>query len=263
MFEEPTLEYVDSNDIPNVELLPVLKKKQEMLARICKHFFTIGLDRGMSKNAPLRGFLLQGAPGTGKTELVKQVYRQVNGWLGESVLFAIIDGSDIAAARWGDAEEKMKRIFSAADGNDPPKKKILLFDDIDCFMMGRSAVIAQEWHFSMNAIFFHQLDRINPSETFVFATTNRPDLVDDALHSRLYALHVDPMNVNELMTVVDQMLDATGVRKGELRTEVRTTIQKELQGLEKGKGGRESGPTVRDARQITIFSCIERGLWSK
>lgn len=255
MFDESKLSYIEPDDIPHVELLPKLKELEDTLARVCKHFFSIGLesDPSMAKNAPIRGFILYGEPGTGKTELVKQVFRRVHERMGGGIKFAIIDGSDIAAARWGDAEKKMKKLFAMADT--PDQRKILLFDDIDCFIMGRSTHLAQEWHFSMNAIFFHQLDRLNPSNLFVFATTNRKDLVDKALFSRLYPIEIKDLGVEQLMQVVNQMLDATKVQKGERRDLVTEDIRKELEKLKE--------PTIRDARQHTIFQCINRGLWSQ
>jgi len=131
------------------------------------------------KNSPIKGFLFYGDVGLGKTALAKAIAKE----LGISLIF--IDGSDIARGRYGDSEQQIKNIFRKANEHE---KVIILFDDIDCFLMSRDASISKEWHYAINATFFHEIDNMDTSKIFVILTTNRFDLVDKAIIDRFYPI---------------------------------------------------------------------------
>ena len=120
-------------------------------------------------------------------------------------------------------------------------------------MLARGTDLAKEWHYSINSILFHELDRLNPNETIIFATTIRSDLVDKAILTRLYQINVPNLPVNQLMDIVDNIL-----RKGRgnenKRDFVRGEIERRLDEM--------NYPTIRDAMHITVVECIENGLWS-
>jgi len=196
--EYPT---VKASTIPKVNI----KGKQlalimdEMIS-IIKHFFS-------SPNRlkiPFRGFLLEGPPGTGKTELVKQVARIVGNEIKRDVYFILIDSADIAAAKWGEAERKIKYYFNAP--LKPEERLIILIDDIDCLMIKRGANVAVEWHYSINSILFHELDKIDPTNMILIATSNRTDLIDDALRSRLYFYNVKDLTLDDLNDVLEDVI---------------------------------------------------------
>ena len=139
------------------------------------------------------GFLLYGPPGNGKTEIAKQAAKRIKDANPAKIL--LVDGSDIASPRWGDAEEKLKKIFlGEANG----EKRIIIFDDIESTLMSRDVEIAKEWHFSINSVVFHFLDDINHSDTIVIATTNKKEMVDPALISRLYPISVNLLSKPQL-----------------------------------------------------------------
>lgn len=172
-------------------------------------------------NIPFRGFLLEGPPGTGKTELAKQAARSVAEKLkekGKKLRYLLVDSADIAAARWGDAENAIKNIFKGF--NNEEVKHILILDDIDCLMIKRGATVAVEWHYSINSVLFHELDRINPSNVIVIATSNRTDLIDDALRSRLYTYEIQSIPLDDLKRIAWEMikgLDISGKKNLEIR----------------------------------------------
>ena len=197
-------------------------------------------------------------PGTGKTEIIKQVAR-VTGeriWASSSAVYLLlVDGATIAASKWGEAEELTRKVFQFnrwLKTRITRPKVILLFDDIESTMLGREVSLAKEWHFSINSVFFHELDMVNPSEVMVFATTNRSDLVDEAIKSRLYVLDIPLPAVDDLKTVIIEILKYSGIDQIKF-DEITQAVTIKLKKINK--------PTIRDARELTLLEIVEREGW--
>lgn len=251
MYDDNDLKPTNAGELAEVELLPQLQKIEKLIVKTCMYFFKGNLN---IENSPFKGFILTGPPGTGKTEVVKQSARNINDKLGVAgpVKFLLIDGASIAAPKWGDAEKKLRKVFSEIE-NPGKAKLILLFDDIESLMLTRGTDLAKEWHYSINSILFHELDKINPSNCMIFATTNRPDLVDEAIMTRLYHIEAPSLPLDQLLKVVDQILDSSYVEEFK-KDKIRQVIKDRLAKME--------SPTIRDARHITVVECIEKGVWS-
>ncbi len=138
---------------------------------------------------------------------MRQIARKIANELsprGKKVSFLFIDSSRIAAARWGEAEQKLRFVFKMETNRN--QKIIILIDDIDCLMMKRGLQIAQEWHYSINSIIFHELDLLDPSQKIILATTNQKDLIDDALRSRLYYYQVPEYSIEDLLWITERSI---------------------------------------------------------
>ncbi len=178
------------------------------------------------QHSVLKGFLFHGGVGIGKTTMAKRLAYELCQAFGSDgsddakndVVLVIIDGADIARGRYGESEERLAELFEyARDGEahghshgynhghrhegDAMRRTVLLFDDVESLFMSRSAGNAKEWHFGQNSVFFHNLDELDTSHTVVVLTTNRFDLLDEALVDRLKAYEFPAPSMDVLLEV--------------------------------------------------------------
>ena len=155
------------------------------------------------ERSALKGFLLHGGVGVGKTTMAKRLTYELCRVMGDAgpslerrneVVMLLVDGADIARGRYGDTEEQLRDLFAyARDGqsgahhrhdDDPMRRTVILFDDVESLFLTRGSSGAKEWHFSQNSVFFHNIDELDTAHTIVVLTTNRVDLLDEAIVDR-------------------------------------------------------------------------------
>lgn len=176
------------------------------LAAITEYQWRSDEPRGMVK-----GFMLSGPPGTGKTTIAKRLALEMGKRMqaeGEPpVVMAFIDGGEISRSRYGESEERIRDIFmhARAGFTAQGQRSVLLFDDVESIFMARGAEHAKEWHFSQDSVFFHAIDEIDTTRSVVVLTTNRPDLVDEAIRDRFLSYTVDYPDVETLAAMVERI----------------------------------------------------------
>jgi ATPase family associated with various cellular activities (AAA) len=186
------------------------------------------------ERSALKGFLFHGGVGVGKTAMAKRLAYELCRRFGDSgagsrgtdeVVMVLVDGGDVARGRYGDTEEQLREIFKyARDGqsgghhrhdDDPRRRTIILFDDVESLFLTRNSLGAKEWHFSQNSIFFHDIDDLDTAHTAVILTTNRIDLVDEAIVDRFlsYEFASPPVAVLEQIARDKGALQRLGERE--------------------------------------------------
>ena len=163
--ERPNVHWTDVGDLEEVK--KQLKEAVELPIKNPEAFEKMGIR-------PVKGILLVGAPGTGKTMLAKAVAteREAN--------FISIKGPEILSKYVGESERAVREIFRKAKMAAPC---IIFIDEIDAI----SAVRSSDTSDSMVTervvdTMLTEMDGLaDMKSVIVLAATNRPDMMDPAL----------------------------------------------------------------------------------
>lgn len=93
----------------------------------------LGVVNAVGRKMGINKFLFQGAPGTGKTEAVKQLARILN-----REIF-MVDFSAIVDSKLGQTQKNLTEMFKEINSFINPEKVIVLFDEIDALALNRTS----------------------------------------------------------------------------------------------------------------------------
>lgn len=188
-----------------------------------------------SPNFPFKGFILAGPPGSGKTEAVIESGRMLYKVLaqeGAEVQLFHVNSANINRKGLGDNEARLRQVFrDGKSQTDKSKRTIILFDDIETLLVKRTDEHTSEWGRSMNGVFFHELDQLITTRTMVIATTNEPNLVDDAVTSRLTLRDAPAPTIEEMVEVSKTCIPiagANGMTREQLQEKCAALIQSQI-----------------------------------
>ena len=117
------------------------------------------------------GMLLYGPPGCGKSFIAEKFCEEAG------FNFSMIKPSDLSSIYVSGGEEKIGQLFSQAEDNAPT---VLCFDEVDAVMPKRTDDTNQSISARVNE-FLAQINKCADKGIFVIATTNKPNLIDDAM----------------------------------------------------------------------------------
>jgi AAA+ superfamily predicted ATPase len=181
----------------------------------------------------IKGFVLHGPSGTGKTTLAKIIAKSL------SIPLLFIDGADVAHHYYGESERRVKQIFQEAQR----KRSIILIDDAESVFPDREWAKGQSWHNSQNNMLLHTLDDLDTSKTIVLMTTNKYNLLDSALKDRLY-------NIEFIVPELDILLEIAEKKCTELKIESEPILQE----IKKRK---KEFNSIRDIEKFIIDKYVE------
>ena len=199
------------------------------LTAIAEYQWRSGSPRGLVK-----GFMLSGPPGTGKTTLAKRLayelgcrFRSDND---PPVALAFIDGGEISRSRYGESEERIRDIFLHARSGFTAQgqRSVLLFDDVESIFMARGSQHAKEWHFSQDSVFFHSIDELDTSRSTIVLTSNRPDLIDEAIRDRFLSYVVDYPDLETLIQMIEQipaLVQLSGAQRATMKNDLVAAVK--------------------------------------
>lgn len=132
---------------------------------------------------PPKGVLIYGAPGTGKTLMVKALANEIMG-----LNFILLDPADIFYKFLGDSERNLREIFENAEKESP---SVVFIDQIDLIAVGRD-IKDEGTEKRVLAQLLALMDDFGSLENgvIVVGTTNRIDLLDESLKKR-FALKIE------------------------------------------------------------------------
>ena len=117
------------------------------------------------------GMLLYGPPGCGKT-FISEKFCEEAGYN-----FFLIKPSDLSSIYVSGGEEKIGNLFTQAEQNSPT---VICCDEVDAVMPKRTQGSHQSISSRVNE-FLAQINKCSERGIFVIATTNKPDLIDEAI----------------------------------------------------------------------------------
>jgi len=161
----------------------------------------IGIVNAIGHNVGVNKFLFEGAPGTGKTETVKQIARILNRELYMAKFDSIID------SKLGQTSKNLSLIFEEINKLPHPESIIILFDEIDALAMDRLNNNDLREMGRATSTLLKELDKLNDNIVLV-ATTNLYKSFDKALIRRFDSvINFNRYTKEDLIEVAESILN--------------------------------------------------------
>ncbi len=141
----------------------------------------VGIVNAIGHNVGVNKFLFQGAPGTGKTETVKQIAR-----LTERNLY-LVNFDLLIDSKLGQTSKNVSELFEEINSLMLPNKSIVLFDEIDALALDRTNNNDLREMGRATSSVLKGLDAVR-SDIVIIATTNLFKSFDKALIRRFDAV---------------------------------------------------------------------------
>lgn len=137
----------------------------------------LGIINAVSRNLGINKFLFQGAPGTGKTETVKQLARILSREL------YMVDFASVIDSKLGQTQKNITALFAEINGFAHPEKVIVLFDEIDSIALDRTNSNDLREMGRATSTVLKKLEQLD-ERIVLIATTNLFEYFDKALIRR-------------------------------------------------------------------------------
>ena len=161
----------------------------------------LGVVNAVEHHIGINKFLFQGAPGTGKTEAVKQLARILN-----REIF-MVDFSAVVDSKLGQTQKNLSMLFREINGFAQPDKVIVLFDEIDALALDRTNQNDLREMGRATSAMLKGFDRMDENVVLV-ATTNLYEYFDKALIRRFDSvIDFDRYSQEDLLSIAEKMLD--------------------------------------------------------
>lgn len=161
----------------------------------------LGIVNAIDHKMGINKYLFQGAPGTGKTEAVKQLARILN-----REVF-MVDFSAVIDSKLGQTQKNIVSLFHEINNFARPDKVIVLFDEIDALALDRTDSNDLREMGRATSTLLKCFDHLNENVVLV-ATTNLFKFFDKAIIRRFDSvISFDRYTDEDLIGIAEKMLD--------------------------------------------------------
>ncbi len=162
----------------------------------------MGIINAIGHNAGINKFLFQGAPGTGKTETVKQMARIL-----DREIF-MVNFSAIVDSKLGQTQKNITALFHEINSMPHPDKVLILFDEIDAIALDRTNSNDLREMGRATTTVLKGLDNLS-ERVVLIATTNLYKHFDKAISRRFDAIvDFDRYTLDDLIEISERITDA-------------------------------------------------------
>lgn len=161
----------------------------------------LGIVHAVAHKAGINKFLFQGAPGTGKTEAVKQLSRILNRDIYMVDFAAVID------SKLGQTQKNISSLFKEINNFVYPENVIILFDEIDAIALDRTNTNDLREMGRATSSMLKGMDYMDERVVLV-ATTNLYEHFDKALIRRFDSvIDFNRYTKGDLMSIAEEFLN--------------------------------------------------------
>lgn len=152
---------------------------EELVQEVTLHLFHPELVQRYHLK-PVKGVLLCGPPGTGKTSLVQALGEHLVRVMGVDVKVFLVRPGIHRSMWYGSSEQRVRDLFREAKKAAENSCVFLFFDDMD-HLGSRDHRAAGEVDARLLPCFLQEIDAVRSSRLMLFGATNREDLLDEAM----------------------------------------------------------------------------------
>lgn len=162
----------------------------------------VGIINAIGHNVGIGKFLFEGAPGTGKTETVKQIARIMERQLYSVEFDTVID------SKLGQTSKNIIKVFDEIRDLPNPSQVVILFDEIDAIALDRVNSNDLREMGRVTSTILKELDRLD-EDVVLIATTNLFKSFDKALIRRFDSvINFNRYTRDDLLEVAESILNA-------------------------------------------------------
>jgi proteasome ATPase len=158
--------------------------KEQMIEAIELPHLQADLYRFYGKK-PVKGILLYGPPGCGKTMLGKAAATSLANLYGSSVSsgFFYVKGPEMLDKFVGNTEAAIRKLFERARKHklEHGYPAVIFFDEADALMGTRGTGISSDIRDTIVPMLLTEMDGLDESGALIILATNRPDILDPAI----------------------------------------------------------------------------------
>lgn len=162
----------------------------------------LGIVNAIEHHIGMHKFLFQGAPGTGKTEAVKQLAKILKREI------YMVNFTSVVDSKLGQTQKNLFNLFNEINNFPQPEKALVMFDEIDAIALDRTnRNDLREMGRAVSEL-LKLLDRMDEN-VVVIATTNLFDLFDKAIVRRFDSvIDFNRYTEEDLLEIAEKMLDS-------------------------------------------------------